>query len=135
MQNEPTDLTPAQRELERALRSLPAAHAPLDPVAAAFTAGRRSAERPLRLWRSAAALLLLTTIAPHALRTPPSTPGRGEGGYATVAPPRILQVATPATPSPHSLLMLQKSLHEHGIDGLPPSHLPAVRPTPASRTL
>src|SRR5205823_8945410 len=61
--NEPDDLNPADRELEQALKSLLPTSASIDPIAAAFSAGRRSATIPLRTWQSAAAAMLLIAAA------------------------------------------------------------------------
>jgi hypothetical protein len=48
-------LTPAERELEAALRSLRPAPARINPVAAALAAGRRTAPRRVHYWQVAAA--------------------------------------------------------------------------------
>ena len=50
--DEPRGLNPAQREVEGALRSLAPASARVDPVAAAFDAGRRSTRGRVRVWRA-----------------------------------------------------------------------------------
>ena len=60
MQDE-AGLDPPERELELALRSLAPAVARIDPVSAAFEAGRRSSRRQVRLWQSAVAALLLVS--------------------------------------------------------------------------
>ena len=125
--NEPTDLTPADRELEAALKSLaPSRTTDIDPVAAAFAAGSRSARRQVRFWRSAAAAVLVIGIgswlipfdrAPH----PPPT-------LATVPPPPVvIAAAPPAPPGSHSLVALQHVVHEKGVDGLPTTEAPTVR--------
>ena len=57
------ELSPEDREMEAALRSLAPASAEIDPVAAAFEGGRRSARRQLRLWQSAAITLLVVSTA------------------------------------------------------------------------
>jgi hypothetical protein len=49
------ELTPAERELEMALRSLRPTAARINPVAAALAAGRRTAPDRLRFWPMAAA--------------------------------------------------------------------------------
>src|SRR5438477_10615615 len=66
---EPEGLTPAQRELESALKSLAPAMARVDPVAAAFIAGRRSSQFQVHVWRAAAAIILL--IGAVAVLMPP----------------------------------------------------------------
>jgi hypothetical protein len=61
--DEETNLTPADRELEAALKSLaPSRSTRVNPVDAAFTAGGRSARRQLRVWQSATAALMLVAI-------------------------------------------------------------------------
>ena len=52
-------LTPAQQELEGALKSLIPASGQIDPIAAAFGAGRAAARRQIRAWQSVTGLLLL----------------------------------------------------------------------------
>jgi hypothetical protein len=66
------ELTPAQRELETALRSLRPTPAQINPVAAALAAGRRTAPGRLRFWQVAAAAAAIAvgggawlTLGPH----------------------------------------------------------------------
>jgi hypothetical protein len=132
--DQPRGLKPGQRELERALRSLAPRAPRVDPVAAAFDAGRRSSRRHVQLWRSAAAALLLIAggswLIPIGRRgadvTRPVSPGS-----TLVIHMRPLQPA-PAQPLPdESLIMLQQAMREKGLDGLPAPRLPAVRPVAA----
>jgi hypothetical protein len=59
---EPDGLNSEQLELERALRSLSPARAQIDPIAAAFEAGRKVRQRQVRAWASAfVALLVIMT--------------------------------------------------------------------------
>ena len=119
MQHEDQSLTPAQRELESALRSIAPTAARLDPVAAAFAAGRRSAQFQVHVWRSAAAIVLLIGLA--AVLMPPMRP-------PTMPAPLAMQTQAPsAAPlSAHSMLVLQQSMHENGLQGLPPAQVPPL---------
>jgi hypothetical protein len=102
-------------ELEQALKSLHPAPANVDPIAAAFTAGRRSTRRTLHAWQSATAAVLLLAAFPFLLPAHPPAP--------IVPPiphsPQIL-VSNP-NPSPQSLFRLQQVVEQHGIDALPPT--------------
>ena len=53
--SEHEELNPADREVAEALRSLTPAAVRIDPVAAAFAAGRQSARNQLVRWRGLAA--------------------------------------------------------------------------------
>jgi hypothetical protein len=110
--------------LESALKSLvPVAAAKVDPLAAAFAAGRRSSRQTIRAWQSAAAVMFLLAGGSWAMR------------LATVLPrPSAIVVELPATATPRAqaagdqtLIMLQRAVEDHGIDGLPASPLPSVR--------
>jgi hypothetical protein len=56
---EPDGLNSEELELERALRSLSPARADLDPIAAAFEAGRKVRQRQVRAWAGAFVVLLV----------------------------------------------------------------------------
>ena len=62
------ELNPAERELEAALKSLTPRAARLDPVAAAYSAGQRSARREVRGWRVATAAMALVALGPGCCR-------------------------------------------------------------------
>jgi hypothetical protein len=126
------DLTPADRELEAALKSLsPARAAGIDPIEAAFVAGGRAARRQMRVWQSAAAAALVIAIGSwmiplgrEAEVPPPPT-------IASVPPSSVVVVVATApsawpSPSSHSLVTLQQVVHEKGVDGLPATELPTV---------
>ena len=141
------DLTPADRELEAALKSLsPSRATRIDPVAAAFAAGARSARRQLRFWQSAAAAVFLLAAGtwlvpfhraadargPTVATTPPmlTTPPRPVDSIpATIAtaPPTAVPVASPAETSGHSLFVLERAVRENGLAGLPPTDLPSIQ--------
>jgi hypothetical protein len=120
---EPNGLNDEQRELELALRSLPPATARIDPIAAAFTAGRKSSRRQLRLWRSAATLILLIAVGSRLITT---------ARNSAVAPSDISDTTVaihtpPAPPAPQSLQVLQETVREKGLDGLPSADIPSVQ--------
>ena len=125
------ELTPAERELEAALKSLsPKQTQGVDPIAAAFAAGARSARSQVRLWQSAAAAVLLVAIGSWLI------PAGGNDRSRTVVvappPPETVAVATSAPvalppPSSHSVLMLQQTVRDRGVDGLPETELPTIR--------
>lgn len=127
-----TPLTPAQRELEQAFRSAAPSAARLDPLAAAFTAGRRSTRRQLRTWQSATALALLVAITPHFLPTTNHPAPKSEPTLLTAS-------TTPPTPiapvTDQSILVLQESVTQRGLDGLPPRRAPILRPLHANDKL
>jgi hypothetical protein len=130
--DEPRGLNPAQREVEGALRSLAPAPARVDPVAAAFNAGRRSAGRQVHLWRSAAAFLLLLSagswLVPLSRKGSSGVTPPEPAGSLAVIPTRSQVPPTPAQPLPEeSLIMLQQAVRDKGLDGLPAPRLPAVR--------
>jgi hypothetical protein len=134
--DEPRGLNPAQREVEGALRSLAPASARVDPVAAAFDAGRRSTARQVQLWQSATVVLLLVGAGSWFIPA-----GRRGAGLPTPEVPGSVAVipahlpaaqAAPVQPLPdESLLMLQQLVRDKGVDGLPAPRLPAVRPVRA----
>jgi len=119
-------LTPGERELELAMKSLSPAAARIDPIAAALAAGHRSARRQLRLWRAAAVFMLLIgvgswlTRARHVAVVPPHD--FSEPAVAFRPPP---EPAKP--PAAESVLVLQEAVLEKGLDGLPAANIPTVR--------
>ena len=130
MQSEANDLTPADRELESALKSLaPSRSNQINAVDAAYTAGARSTRRQLRVWQSATAATLLIAIGGW-LPTFNGAPSASPPVVATVSEPIVIVASTsPASPprSSHSLLMLQEAVRDRGADGLPATELPTVR--------
>jgi len=132
MQHE-QDLTPAQRELERELRTLAARPGQIDAIAAAFAAGQRSQRRKVRVWRSAAGGCLL--IAAASFLVPQTRTVRNVPAVTNVP----LVVETSPSPAPHvsdqSLLILQQAISRRGVDALPESHLPSVRSIASNETL
>jgi hypothetical protein len=123
--SEQEDLSPAERELEAALRSLAPAAARIDSVGAAFAAGQRSMRRQIRTWQSAAAAILLVSTGAWLV---PFQRGmmtsRDVGDSAPVA-----EATNDALPrSEQSLLMLRQAVWKKGIDGLPAMPLPTAAP-------
>jgi hypothetical protein len=120
---EPNGLNDEQRELELALRSLSPAVANIDPIAAAFTAGRKSSRRQLRLWRSAATLMLLIAVASRLIPT-----GRNSAVVPSAITDTTVAIHTPpAPPAPQSLQVLQETIRDKGPDGLPSVDVPNVQ--------
>ena len=122
------EMSAADRELEAALRSLsPKRTTDVDPIAAAFAAGRQSARTQVRLWQFAAAAVLMIAIGSWLI-----PPGADRGSRVVVATaPETIATATSAPvvspPSGHSMLMLQQAVRERGVDGLPETELPTIR--------
>lgn len=123
MQN--NDLTPAQRQLESALKSVAPKSVRVDAVAAAYAAGRRSARRQARFWQVAAALLFLATSVSWL------APARHAADVAinySASSPVEPRHPSPVRPfSNQSLFVLQATVQAKGIDALPPTDVPAVQ--------
>jgi hypothetical protein len=107
-----------EMNIEAALKTLRPAAARLDPIAAAFDAGRASARRVLRAWQSATAAALLLAITAVLVPTQRSTPATAEPSHAAT-----LFIANPA---PQSLFRLQQAVEQRGIDALPSNVPPSV---------
>lgn len=117
-------------EFEAALKLLAPRTARVDPVAAAFAAGNAMGRRQLRIWQSAAAVLLIAASAawlvPDANRGVVRSP---HGESSTLAVDRFIREQPPAE---QSVLMLRRSIEEKGVDGLPAENVPAIRVVRAS---
>lgn len=125
MQDE-NGLTPAQRELERALRSTRPAGGRVDAMAAAFDAGRASARRQVRFWQAGTTLALLIAVTPYLIpagRAP--SVGTESGLMLADRTERVTATAPPV--SEESVLVLQESVSRLGLDGLPAHRLPPAR--------
>jgi hypothetical protein len=118
----PHGLSPGARELELAMKSLSPAAARIDGIAAAFAAGRRSGERPMRVWRAAAVLMLLVGAGSWLM------PARHNAAVPSQEfSPAIAIEPSPAAPlAAESLQVLQQTVREKGLDGLPAENIPAV---------
>jgi hypothetical protein len=123
--DEKNDLSPANREFEMALRSLSPAVGRIDPISAAFAAGRRSANHRLHVWQSAVAAMLVVNVGLWLI------PIRR---YAApiVAQVQTISVSQPTLPpsslSEQSIAVMEQRVLEHGVDALPVSHMPTQRP-------
>ena len=118
-------LNPEQRELERVLRSLSPTSARLDPIAAAFEAGRKVRQRQTRAWVSACVMLFLVQCASLVwMRFNNVAPWSRPVEQASI--PRQLQPASaPAHPMP-TLLLLENVVDKQGLDRLPTTDLPTA---------
>jgi hypothetical protein len=113
------ELNPAERELESALKSLMPTGARLNPVAAAYSAGQRSARRDVRRWRTATAAMALVGASGWLLPV-------GQdllAGKQTRFPATIVTVTDTQAVPEQSMIMLQKVVWEKGVDGLAPVQL------------
>ena len=102
------ELTPAERELETALRSLRPTPARINPVAAALAAGRRTSPVRLRFWRIAAtaAAILVGSGAWLTLRQREHMPDRIE--HPAFEPE--LAAVTESPLEPPTLLVYRRAL-------------------------
>lgn len=113
------DLTPAERELETAFKSLAPAAARVDTVGAAFEAGRQSVRTQLLAWRFAAAAAMFIGVGSWLVPT--------AAEFGTQIPIAATSTAPVAQPlSVQSLLMLQTAYRDKGLAGLPATDLPPV---------
>jgi hypothetical protein len=120
---EPNGLNHEQLELESALRSLSPAAARIDPITAAFTAGRRSSRRQLHLWRSAAVLVVLAAVGSRLIPT-----SRNSVVSPSVRSNETVAIQSPPeAPAPQSVRVLQETMREKGPDGLPSANVPSVQ--------
>jgi hypothetical protein len=127
-------LSPGQRELEEALKTLRPADGRIDPVGAAFGAGKALARRQVHLWQSITGLFLLVAagtwmLPAHHVDVSPSN--QFHGGALALEP----QAAHPQTWSSQSVLMLQESMWKNGMDDFPSTQLPDVKPMHADAPL
>jgi hypothetical protein len=113
------ELNPAELEFEAALKSLSPAATRLDPVSAAYEAGRRSVRSQVRVWQAAAAVLTLVGAGSWLL---PS--GQQLVAVEKVRVPTVVAVSRESAPiSEQSMMMLQKAIWEKGVDGMSPVQL------------
>jgi hypothetical protein len=116
-------LTPADRELEMALRSVAPAGAQIDSVAAAFTAGQRSVRGQLRLWQSAAAALVIVAAGSWMVpATHNSSRARPDEYVAMTGQSTEIDAV-----SEQSVLKLRETVRVKGLDSLPEVRLAPVR--------
>jgi hypothetical protein len=130
------EMTPADQDLEAALRDLAPAGAGssrIDPIAAAFDAGARSQRGRVRHWRIIAGLMLVIgvgswLIPAGSMRSP--SRGGGQSGSMAFVPQSVSESskAAPLRLSDQSLLALEHVVRKQGVGGLRPARLPRVRP-------
>ena len=114
-------------ELENALRSLQPQSVQLDISEAAFTAGKRTVRRQVRLWQTATAVLLAAAVGPWLL--PHTSNTLNAPPIAQV--PAVLyhpQTVTNEPLSQVSLVRLQQAVDKQGLAGLPETSIPPVGP-------
>jgi hypothetical protein len=122
MQNQ-NELTPAERELELALKSLRPAASRIDPVAAALAARRRASHRRVRLWQAAAAAIGGLAIWMAAEWRAPGAIDGGTGSGATVELAALDEPVEPPTELAYRRAMLRSAaefdalLDRHAMSG------------------
>jgi hypothetical protein len=121
-------MTPADRELERAMRSVPPMVALLNPAAAAFAAGRASASRRLRLWQATTALALIAGIVPRIIPAAAPRPSH-DSPHVTFAIDDSRPLADQSVP------VLNRAVLDRGLDGLPAQRLPSIDLVPRHDSL
>lgn len=134
MQESSDDLISADRELERAFRSLPPIKSHVDPIVAAFRAGRASRSRQVHLWRCAAGIALTIGIGSRWILSHDNRINNINSNPSSLvvdfAPPLL------ARPMPaESVSVLNRAVLEHGLAGLPAQHVPAMRSLNLKNTL
>ncbi len=115
------ELNPADNEVVQKLRSLAPAAVRIDPVAAAYAAGRNSAKNQVLHWRAIAAVLLVAGTASWFVPAGESTVRevRSQSDFASAAPGTNLADA-PA----QSLVALQRAMYRNGIQSMPATNIP-----------
>jgi hypothetical protein len=129
---DPREINPGLRDTEAALRALRPATGGVDPLAAAFAAGRKSGRRQLAAWRAAAGVAIMVgvsgwLISPRTGRlTESGAPNERAPAMATVNAGSIATIP-PSLPA-QSVLLLRRAVAEDGLNGIP-----ASPPPPAPR--
>jgi hypothetical protein len=119
--SEHDELNPADQEVVDALRSLKPAAVRIEPVAAAFAAGRQSAQSQLVRWRALAATLLVAGTAAWLW------PAGDNWTRADSAEPSLTShVADSSFTDAHaqSLVSLQFAMYRNGIQAMPATSIP-----------
>jgi hypothetical protein len=120
-------LDPADQVLAAALKSVAPAAVSIDPVAAAFIAGRSNARKQNRLWQGTALLAVALCCAgwlkPPAQSDRPTTHDTGSNTAVVSATEQSIGPI-----SPLSALSLQRAVLEHGMAGLPPVEVSSNQP-------
>jgi hypothetical protein len=120
------NLSGADRELEAALASLsPDRSSGLDPIAAAFDAGRHDADRRMRIWQGASLLSGSLAAVVMIVAGMHSAAPRDAVHNAPIA--IVSNDVTPfERPSDESILRLRQRVLAGGLDSLPPARVVRV---------
>jgi len=111
----------SELKLAEALKSLEPAASRMDPIAAAFTAGRRCGRRRERAWGAAAIVCAVLAICPRLMPGGKSPlPAHPASSWTVSA------VAEPLPSSDVSALQLDRDVLDHGLAGLPAAHFAAM---------
>jgi hypothetical protein len=129
------EVVAANRELEVALGSLAPAPGRVDPVAAAFAAGRNAGRRDLLAWRAAACIALvgaaLSWLAPAGRNQTADrrdAPGPTQPPLIVVAERPLPRVGDVDHPLPvQSVLAMRRTVSEGGLQGVPAPRPPMPR--------
>jgi hypothetical protein len=121
-EREQDELSPAEREVEAALRGLRPADAGIDPLVIAYRAGSARRETSLWMWRAAAAVfaIALGAVVLSGNRQDDSSVSRGTlavDPQPRRTPSTLLVTMPPARSSP-SYERLRDRVLEHGLDAL-----------------
>jgi hypothetical protein len=97
----------------------------MDPVAAAYAAGRAAGRRGVNGWRCIAVVAVAVTLVGSLAHVAPNGAKPAAAGTTAVVglPPRFRSVVRPA-----ELVRVEQALLDHGLDGLPPAPRRAVFP-------
>ena len=121
-EREPDGLSPAEREVEAALRGLRPVDAGLDPLVIAYRAGAARRERSLWIWRAAAAVFAIALGAVVLSGSRQNDSNLSRGTLAVDPQPRgtpsTLLVTVPPTRISPSYERLRDRVLEHGLDAL-----------------
>jgi hypothetical protein len=132
-------LTPADQEFENALRHLSPATGRIDPISAAFAAGKRSAQKRERVWQSTSALLLLMgftiwflpglhqSTSDLAVRRPPTPEWVNTTVVTGVRTGVHVQTQRESDQpiSNQSMAALERTVLDQGVDALPVANVPS----------
>jgi hypothetical protein len=121
---EENGLNSEQRDLELALRSLSPMRTQLNPIAAAFEAGRMVHRRQVRVLSAVTTLSLLIAMGSLILTQRPSvSPLHAPIAVLRDSPSMPQFVSSPSAPT---LISLEQTLQSRGIDALPTTAVPKV---------
>jgi hypothetical protein len=115
------ELNPAEEEVVEALRSVAPRAVRIDPLAAAFAAGRQSAENQLVRWRALAATLLVAGSA--AWLWPAGEHGTDANRPQPTFASHFSDIRLSDTHA-QSLVALQHAVYRNGIQSLPATDIP-----------